>query len=281
MSTQIDEICGRRDTLMHFLRKQVHAESSNRLIAFSRAVLEYWLALDLAVLEPYVSANTLDAVRAERKWADGPHQVLLALAGEARPSAPGGVLDELIALTPDELQARLGLEGDGRSPGAVARRRVALLVRTHQLLARKYSLSADEVGVAVGHFLDLDGRARHRFGQQLERWQARPGRRTRDALLDAALTVLEQLKAIVLAADGGVAVENIYQKRHIAAGIPSIYGNYTERRFDALGLSFRVENLVARLLDDVVAEGIEQYVHARLAAPHGQHAAALRARARG
>jgi pyruvate, orthophosphate dikinase len=262
VSTQIDEICGRRDTLMHFLRKQVHAESSNRLIAFSRAALEYWLTLDTAHLEPYISDNTMEAVRAERKWADGPHEVLLALAGEARPTARGGVLDEVIALAPEELQARLGLEGngDGRSPGSVARRRVALLVRTHQLLARKYSLSADDVGVAVGHFLDLDGRTRQRFDQKLGRWQANPGRRSRDGLLDAALGVLEQLKAIVLAADGGVAVENIYQKRHIAAGIPSIYGNYTERRFDALGLSFRVENLVARLLDDVVAEGIEQYV---------------------
>ena len=57
-----------------------------------------------------------------------------------------------------------------------------------------------------------------------------------------------------------MATENIYQKRHIAAGIPSIYGNYSEPRFDALGLSFRVENLVGRLLDDVVAEGVERYV---------------------
>ena len=32
VSTQIDEICGRRDTLMHFVRKQVHAESSNRMV---------------------------------------------------------------------------------------------------------------------------------------------------------------------------------------------------------------------------------------------------------
>ena len=46
VSTQIDEVCGRRDTLMHFLRKQVHAESSNRMVAFSRAVLDYWLTLD-------------------------------------------------------------------------------------------------------------------------------------------------------------------------------------------------------------------------------------------
>jgi pyruvate,orthophosphate dikinase len=66
VSTQIDEICGRRDTLMHFLRKQVHAESSNRMVPFSREVLRYWLTLDPSGLEPYVSANTLEAVRAER-----------------------------------------------------------------------------------------------------------------------------------------------------------------------------------------------------------------------
>ena len=66
VSTQIDEICGRRDTLMHFLRKQVHAESSNRMVPFSREVLRYWLTLDPAGLEPYVSANTLAAVRDER-----------------------------------------------------------------------------------------------------------------------------------------------------------------------------------------------------------------------
>ena len=30
VSTDVDEICGRHDSLMHFLRKQLHAESSNR-----------------------------------------------------------------------------------------------------------------------------------------------------------------------------------------------------------------------------------------------------------
>ena len=82
----------------------------------------------------------------------------------------------------------------------------------------------------------------------------------RDRLLDAALTVLEALKAIVLAPATSIAVENLYQKRHIAAGIPSIYGNYNEAKFDALGLSFRVENLVGRLLDDIVEQGIDRYV---------------------
>lgn len=262
VSTQIDEICNRRDTLMHFLRKQVHAESSNRLIAFSREVLRYWLTMDTGFLEPYVSSNTLAAVRSERQWAEGPHEVLAGLAA----GIEGGsdeVLDGLLALAPDELRARLGPEADGdgdRTPGAVGGRRVALLMRTHQLLARKYSLSADDIGTAVARDLKLDGRTRHRFEGALARWQARPGRRTRDALLDAGLSVMEGLKAIILSPVAASATENIYQKRHIAAGIPSIYGNYSEPRFDALGLSFRVENLVGRLLDDVVAEGIELYV---------------------
>ena len=69
--------------------------------------------------------------------------------------------------------------------------------------------------------------------------------------------MLEDLKAIILGPRPSAATENIYQKRHIAAGIPSIYGNYSEPKFDALGLSFRVEKLVDRLLDDLVAEGIE------------------------
>lgn len=265
VSTQIDEVCGRRDTLMHFLRKQVHAESSNRMVAFSRAVLQYWLTLDPAGLEPYVSANTLDAIRGERQWAEGPHGVLAALAEESS-GDDDELLDWLLALPPDRLEERLGLSANGglgleeRFPAGGARRRVALLMRTYQLLARKYSFAVDDIGSAVGRDLKLDGKTRQRFEAALARWQARPAPKTRDALLDASLTVLEQLKTIVLGAAATTATENIYQKRHIAAGIPSIYGNYSEPRFDALGLSFRVESLVARLLDDVVSEGIELFV---------------------
>jgi pyruvate,orthophosphate dikinase len=208
-----------------------------------------------------VSANTLAAVRAERAWAEGPHEVLAAFA--AGHGDTDDALDALVALAPDELETRLGLGQDragDHSPEAVDGRRVALLVRTHQLLAHKYSPDAGDAGAAVGHHLNLDARTRQRFQTALARWQARPGREARDRLLDAALTVLEELKAVILSTSPAAATENIYQKRHIAAGIPSIYGNYTEPRFDALGLSFRVEHLVGRLLDDVVDEGIERYV---------------------
>ena len=101
---------------------------------------------------------------------------------------------------------------------------------------------------------------RRRFARALSAWRARPLPAALDRLLDAALDVLQDLKAIVLDPAPSPATENIYQKRHIAAGIPSIYGNYSEPKFDALGLSFRVENLVDRLLEDLVEEGVEPYV---------------------
>jgi pyruvate,orthophosphate dikinase len=265
VSTQIDEICGRRDTLMHFLRKQLHAESSNRMVAFCRAVLHYWMTLEPSALEPFLSANTLELVRGEPEWARGPHATLLALQEQLDAPQLEELLGRLLTLTPAELGTQLELLDTGVAAGDGAasdteRRRVALLVRTYQLIANKYSLSADDVGAAVGRHRQLEAKVRRRFERALTAWQARPLPAARDRLLDAALDVLQALKAIVLSPTPSAATENIYQKRHIAAGIPSIYGNYSEPKFDALGLSFRVENLVDRLLEDLVAEGMEPYV---------------------
>ena len=265
VSTQSDEICGRRDTLMHFLRKQLHAESSNRMVPFCRAVLHYWMTLEPSALEPFLSANTMAMVRGEPEWARGPHATLLALQKQLAAPLIEELLDRLLALAPAALEAHLDQMGAGSAAGDGARagadrRRVALLVRTYQLVADKYSLSADDVGAAVGRHRQLAAKVRRRFERALAAWQARPLPAALDRLLDAALDVLRDLKAIILDPRPSAATENIYQKRHIAAGIPSIYGNYSEPRFDALGLSFRVENLVDRLLEDLVEEGMEPYV---------------------
>ncbi len=275
VSTGIDELSGRHDSLVHFLRKQLHAESSNRMVDFSREVLRYWLTLDPARLAPYVSETTFAAVRDEAEWARGPHEALLVLLPGGTPpagdEATEAFVDRLAETAPDALAERLGLDpatvltelappGDGAADDVGGPRRVALMVRTVQLLTAKYSLDTAEVGHAVTRHLALDAASRRRFERALTSWRRDPVPARRDRLLDAALTVLEELKAIILDPAPSVSTENIYQKRHIAAGIPSIYGNYTEPKFDALGLSFRVESLVDRLFDDLVAEGIEPYV---------------------
>jgi pyruvate,orthophosphate dikinase len=270
VSTEMDEICGRRDTLLHFLRKQSHAESSNRLVTFSRAVLSYWVTLDPSGLEPYLSAHAMDAVRRELEWAQGPHDVVLGLraamddgssAEDRGDAAVETLLDRLVALSPSALEALVRGLDVPEGNGSACARRVALMIRTHQLLSQKYSLSASDVGPAVSNHLPLHAKVRLAFAKALGAWQKHPTPAARDRLLDVALTVLERLKAIVLDPVPSLAEENLYQKRHIAAGIPSIYGNYNEAKFDALGLSFRVEGLVARLLEDLVVEGIETHVN--------------------
>ncbi len=315
VSTELDEICQRQDTLMHFVRKQSHAESSNRLVDFSREILGYWVTLDPTPLQPYLSVNTFNAVREEGDWAVGPHEVLMRLEkvfglvpgdgphaappalgndaqdngarsgraggdqgrdqdsdGEAYRSPDGSpisddaadpvaeLIDCLVALSPDSLSHLLDVLPDSGESEATARRRVALMVRTHQLLRGKYSLSTDNIAEAVSHHLQLEAKKRLRFVKALEAWRGDTDALTRDRLIDASLTVLEELQKIILSPEPSSAVENIYQKRHIAAGIPSIYGNYGEPKFDALGLSFRVERLVGILLDDLVTRGVEPYV---------------------
>ncbi len=276
VSTELDEICGRRDTLMHFVRKQSHAESSNRLVAFARAVFTYWLTLDTKGLEPYLSANTLAAVQRELEWAKQPHDMLLALRESLpvqhqgplapeppEPLSPKGIdafVERLIQMSATDLEEALAGGSQCDLVGGQCHRRVALMVRTHQLLAQKYSLSADDVGPAVSRHLQLASPTRLSFGKALAAWQQERTHASRERLLDVALMLLEELQTIVLSPTPSVAVENIYQKRHIAAGIPSIYGTYTEAKFDALGLSFRVENLVTRLLEDLVSEGVDHYV---------------------
>ncbi len=251
VSTEVDEICNRRDTLMHFVRKQVHAESSNRLVAFSAAILRYWATVDPSYLEPFLSPNTLAAVRGESRLAEGPHRLLLHLARQDG-GDPEAVICELLELSPETLRDRLR-DADGGAEED--RRRLELIVRQHQLLTEKYALTDQGLGPMVARHLQLTGEARARFAQALEAWKTAgdgASEAARLALLDASLDVLQELRAIVFSPVASDASENIYHKRHIAAGIPSMYGSYSEPKFDALGLSFRVEALVSRLLEDVV-----------------------------
>lgn len=239
-STEIDEICNRRDTLIHFLRKQVHAESSTRLIDFARAVEQYWKTLDPSGLASFVSPATLAAVEQERDLAEGPHRAITGLPAE-----------------PEDF------------------RRVALLRRLIELLEAKYSTKPIGLANHVKAVAGISPEIREAFLSALEAWEAgfrAPQRgimatvyrysraRARETLLDASLSLLEALKDVILDPTPSEGQENIFHKRHVAAGIPSMYGTYRERKFDALGLSFRVETLVNKLLEDVAAEITDQYV---------------------
>jgi pyruvate,orthophosphate dikinase len=64
--------------------------------------------------------------------------------------------------------------------------------------------------------------------------------------------MLAALKEKILSSQKTDYFENIYYKRHIAAGIPSMYGTYREEKFEAMGLTFRLESFATMLFERLV-----------------------------
>jgi pyruvate,orthophosphate dikinase len=66
------------------------------------------------------------------------------------------------------------------------------------------------------------------------------------------LEYLEFLKYLILSNEPFEVKEDIYKKRHFTVDIPSMYGSYHEMKFNALGLTFRLESLVNTLFEELV-----------------------------
>ena len=73
-----------------------------------------------------------------------------------------------------------------------------------------------------------------------------------DDKLRGLLDVQEELKAIILSPQTFEIREDIYKKRHFTIDIPSMYGSYHEMKFNALGLTFRLEALTNVLFEKLI-----------------------------
>jgi pyruvate,orthophosphate dikinase len=238
VSTRLDEICARRDPLCHFVRKQSHVESNPLLVSFVEDIARFWTTGDPAPLERYVPASLFRTLDIEHENYRCLHRVFRHLAG-----GDGGI-DSLFGLAPAEIRKRLD-QVPGAAPDDLDK--AELLFRTRTEIARKY---------AIDH-RDLLGRLRgfHRLDQSqvAELSDALDGGE-RERSIKLLLGMLEDLQSIILDKGETRAVEDIYHKRHIAVGIPSMYGSYREERFEAAGLTFRIESLVTALVEEALSE---------------------------
>jgi pyruvate,orthophosphate dikinase len=116
------------------------------------------------------------------------------------------------------------------------------LVRMYKLLYNKYNLGYQEMRHQLKEAVNSGFPEMEQLLADLEICDTHQ-------CLDALLTHLEGLKEIILSKQTFKAKEDIYYKRHIAVDIPSVYGRYRERKFDALGLTFRLENLANLYLE--------------------------------
>ena len=120
-----------------------------------------------------------------------------------------------------------------------------LLVRLYRLLKTKYSNSPEGIFSSLEHSPLVRTETVNAFAAACE--GADPL-----AVVAAGNRVLAELKAQIVSSEVTEAFENIYHKRHIAAGIPSMYGTYREPKFDAMGLLLRMMNFLKPKLEACV-----------------------------
>ena len=238
ISTRIDEISRRRDVLIHFLRKQSHVESSNQIIAFMEATIYFWATRDKKMLKQVVPADVFEQIDTHGPYIDGVHKIMTGLKQK-------GIDRQALLLTlPDDQLHRLMTDVSGEATEA-DRERVALLIEFYKLLHQKYSVDYIEL---KNHISQLSTEA----FPDLNRLRNALSETDLKKKLFVLLEYLGQLKSIILATEEFEIREDIYKKRHITIDIPSMYGSYHELKFDALGLTYRIESLVNVLFEELI-----------------------------
>jgi pyruvate,orthophosphate dikinase len=135
-------------------------------------------------------------------------------------------LDRLIAVSGEELQGRL-LELEANEETAS---KVLDLCRTYAEVKKKYAFSSERGARAA--------RAAEELAPHVEE--------------------LKKLKETVLSPERTEPVEDLYFKRHIAFGIPSVIGAYREPKFDAYSRGLRVQEALRALLEEAVSGAEEK-----------------------
>ncbi len=237
ISTRLDEICHRRDPLIHFLRKQSHVESSNRIIGFMDAVLHFWETREKSGLASYMPPNIFNRIEEEGTYIDGVHAVVGNLAASGL-ELPGALLNMPV----EELRELIG-KTDGAT--TIDKERTELFAELYKLLNNKYNLNFINLLPYINSLRPEAFPELHRLKEALDEKNLK-------SRIFKLLDYLEKLKAIIISPKQFEISENIYKKRHFTVDIPSMYGSYHEMKFDAMGLTLRLEALANVLLEELI-----------------------------
>ena len=242
ISTQIDEVCLRKDPLSHFIRKQSHVESSNQIVSLMEATLTFWKTGDKSGLAPYLPEPVFKEVETRGPFIDGVREIMnhILAQGDIRQISD-------LAWMEEETVKALIRQVSGASP--VDAERAALMISLYKLLYQKYQMSFTRMEDYLSQLRTSGLPDPDRLREALDR----SGTRDR---LRGILGYLEDLKAVILSNETYDVREDIYRKRHFTVDIPSMYGSYHELKFEALGLTFRLESLINTLFEEMV-QGID------------------------
>ncbi|MGO9014904.1 MAG: PEP/pyruvate-binding domain-containing protein [Dissulfurispiraceae bacterium] len=238
VSTAIDDATKTADPLIHFLRKFCHVESSSLIVDLTQDTITFFLTKDKRPLERFLPWYVYDRIEASGPFVSELNKIFTHLFTTDKIRRVTDLLD----LTYEDIHE---LTADISDVSEGEKKRAYLAIRFYQLLDRKYRLS----------HLNILGDLR--FAGQIclpDAGAISAALENGDAFqrLEEILNYLQRLKDIILSPEHYEAVEDVYRKRHIAAGIPSVYGRYIEKKFNALSLTYRLENMANILFEELI-----------------------------
>ncbi len=248
VTTAVDELSHRNDRLIHFLRKQVHTESNNTHIDLTAKIIRYWYDGNTTALEKKLPEDVKLFLTPDSMWFSGINILMKSLC-ELNNCMP----DTLMGLPSDKIKKQLE---NLPSKNTLDKQRLFYIFRLIELLREKYSFNTVNLGVLL-----------HKFNffshSDIEGLLGMLDRNVPDRSLRQVFHFMRSLNTIIMSEEKTEGWEDIYHKRHIAIGIPSMYGKYREPKFEALGLAFRLEKVAAGLMEQLVSSINLDYITAK------------------
>lgn len=248
VTTTMDELSKRDDKLIHFLRKQVHTESNNTLIDLAVQIFQFWGDGNLKPLKNILPHNVYESIDIQGPWFSPVHKMVKQLCKMANATP-----EELLNLDAETYENHLSkLTGTND----LDLERLRDIRNLYAFLKEKYSFETVDITKLLKHYAFIPDAEVDKLSRALEREDI-------ESSLKLIYSFMNHLKETIFDPKPSQSWENIYHKRHIAIGIPSMYGVYREPKFEALGLTFRLEKVATRLMEKVVENINLNYISAK------------------
>ncbi|MBP7563667.1 MAG: pyruvate phosphate dikinase, partial [Candidatus Cloacimonetes bacterium] len=207
-------------------------------------IIDFWDKLSFEVLTEAYPEHVIQQAKLTDEDQDT-HQYLQQIKSEFQCSAR-----EVLDFNQEKLKKTENIPAD-----SLSKKRIFYLIRIHQLLKMKYAFDSGEL---------CDVLRKHLFikDEDINALKLALTKKDYAHILSLIIRMMTHLKKIILNPELTEGREEIYYKRHVAAGIPSMYGRYFENKFDALGLSLRLEQTASVFISNLINQLPLEYVTA-------------------
>ena len=233
VTTMIDEVSFRQDRLIHFLRKQVHTESNNTHIELSRKIFLFWVTMETGMIKDHVPMDVLTSIDIKGEHVAPVNGLINKIASIAQIDP-----EEIINHKEKDIKKWIN---EAKESETISGKRLFLICRLYNMLVEKYSFSTVDICGYLRKFTVPSSDKVDSLEESLKEKKT-------EKSLKTVFEIMEQLNNIIFSDKKTEGWENIYYKRHVAYGIPSMYGAYREERFESLGKIFKLEHLALHLI---------------------------------